>query len=369
MNDIELNFDRLCKAVHECLLCQRMQGSQRVLNRSVGSLNAKIMFIGEAPGRLGADDTGIPFHGDKSGHNFEELLEFSGLNRADIYITNAALCNPKDESGNNSTPNLSEITNCSKFLTEQIKLVNPEIVVTLGSSALSATKIIEDHMLSLKTHVRTANAWFGRVLIPIYHPGQRAMISRSMANQRSDYQFISDYSKKVLKKPQTNRGKVAIDVALIIDYLFTKKDSYTYFSLHKLFYLIEYKSVIRFGHKITNSYIIRQKDGPYVTDLNLFKIKKALPYLQIRNLSKVNILLYRQSFSLFEERLVDQYDIPQEIQELIDSVYVEHGNKSNAALKKSVYFTQPMRNILHKESIEKINLYNTPIEFNISSSY
>src|SRR5438128_2012162 len=102
MNDNEIVFNNLCKEVQSCKLCPRMNNSLRVLNHSVGSLNAKIMFIGEAPGRLGADDSGIPFHGDKSGHNFEELLEFANLNRGDLYITNSVLCNPKDEKGNNS---------------------------------------------------------------------------------------------------------------------------------------------------------------------------------------------------------------------------------------------------------------------------
>ena len=280
MNELELKFDELCKNVHNCILCHRMEGSQRVLNRSVGSLNAKIMFIGEAPGRLGADDTGVPFHGDKSGHNFEELIEFAGLNRSNIYITNAVLCNPKDDTGNNSTPNTLELTNCSKYLSEQINLICPEIIVTLGANALAATNIIERHSLILKKHVRTANVWNDRILIPLYHPGQRAMMSRSMANQRSDYQFVADYLKKIDKKPKAQKGKSSLNVALIVDYLFSIKDSYTYFAIHKLFYLIEYKSVQRFGYKLTNSYIIRQKDGPYVTDLNLYRLKKALPYLQ-----------------------------------------------------------------------------------------
>jgi uracil-DNA glycosylase len=69
-----VEFDSLCKEVQNCKLCPRMKGSQRVLNYSAGNLEAKIMFIGEAPGRLGADESGIPFHGDKAGNNFEILI-------------------------------------------------------------------------------------------------------------------------------------------------------------------------------------------------------------------------------------------------------------------------------------------------------
>ena len=100
----EQAFEELCAAVQRCRKCQRMEGSKRVLNRAAGALNATIMFIGEAPGRLGADASEIPFHGDKAGHNFEELLEGASLSRADIFVTNAVLCNPKDENGNNAPP-------------------------------------------------------------------------------------------------------------------------------------------------------------------------------------------------------------------------------------------------------------------------
>jgi len=342
-----------------------MESSQRVLNHSSGTLKADIMFVGEAPGRLGADASGIPFHGDKSGHNFEELLEFAKLNRANIFVTNAVLCNPKDDDGNNSTPTKTEVSNCSIHLKEQIEIINPKIVVTLGAVALESTKHVASHSLNLKESVRTANKWFGRILIPLYHPGQRAMIHRSMANQRSDYQFIADKLKPLLKTPANNKtsSRPQLNVALIIDYLFHLKSSYTYFALHKLFYLIEYKSVQKFGQRLTNSYIIRQKDGPYCTELHLLKLKKALPYIATKNLSSSNILLYKMPMSLFEQRLIDQFQIDDDAKKLIEDVVVEHGSKSNAGLKRTVYFTRPMRNILMLENENKLNLYNSPISF------
>src|ERR1700722_9261259 len=97
MTDAESQFDALVSEVNACRACPRMSGSQRVLSRAAGQLDARVMFIGEAPGRLGADGSGIPFHGDKAGNNFEELLERVGLTRYAIFVTNAALCNPKDE--------------------------------------------------------------------------------------------------------------------------------------------------------------------------------------------------------------------------------------------------------------------------------
>src|ERR1700744_5769722 len=131
-------FEKLVEDVRFCILCERMCNSSRILGRSSGDLSALMMFMGGAPGRLGADDTAIPFHGDKAGENFEKLIAQANISRYDFFITNAVLCNPKDEKGNNATPTKSEVVNCSKFLRRQLELIQPRIVVTLGSQALQA---------------------------------------------------------------------------------------------------------------------------------------------------------------------------------------------------------------------------------------
>ncbi len=125
-------FEHFSKSVQQCNLCQRAYSSLKVLSDRNGNIYSKIIFIAEAPGRLGAEKTGIPLCGDKTGENFELLLKNIGWNRNDIFITNAILCNPKIESGNNATPNLEEIKNCSFFLMMTINLINPDLIVTLG---------------------------------------------------------------------------------------------------------------------------------------------------------------------------------------------------------------------------------------------
>lgn len=363
MSELLLKFDKLCKEVHDCILCPRMKDSQRVLNYSAGNLKAELMFIGEAPGRLGADASEIPFHGDKSGNNFEALLEFAGINRKEVFITNSALCNPKDEKGNNTTPSKREIENCNKFLMEQIQLVNPKIVVTLGAMALEATKSLSTHNFSLKGNVRTTNQWFNRLLIPLYHPGQRAMIHRSFANQRSDYQFVKEQLGRI--NNQTNRkvtGKTAKDVLVVVDYIFTLFGELSYFALHKIFYLIEYQSISVLNRRLTNAYIVRQKDGPYCTDLHLSKLQKGFPLMKI---SKRNGALYLgkgQALTLFDQQdLMTETILDNEEKELINQVIKKYGGLSHSELKTKVYLTLPMREMLKKESEMKINLYNAPI--------
>src|SRR5690348_992986 len=107
------SFDRLIGEVQSCDRCPSMEGCTRVLSWANGPAGAPVMFVGEAPGRLGADRTAVPFHGDKAGDNFELLLRLAKLSRRDVFVTNAVLCNPRDEDGNNAPPSKSVLRNCA----------------------------------------------------------------------------------------------------------------------------------------------------------------------------------------------------------------------------------------------------------------
>lgn len=194
----------LVESANRCNLCERMCGRIKVLSEKNGNINAKVVFIGEAPGRLGADRTGIPFYGDQAGRNFERLLRFAGLDRSEVFITNAVLCNPRDEKGNNSTPNKKEVQNCSLFLSLLIDIIEPELIVPLGSCALSSLQIINAHQLALRQDVRKPTPWGKYIVLPMYHPGPRAVIHRSVTTQNEDFSFLgammgqSDLHEKML---------------------------------------------------------------------------------------------------------------------------------------------------------------------------
>lgn len=352
-------FETLCNKVHYCTRCERMENSSRILSRAAGPLDAEIMFIGEAPGRLGADASHIPFHGDQAGHNFEELISFAGLTRARMFVTNAALCNPKDSKGNNSTPTKLELTNCSIHLKEQIEIVNPKIIVTLGAAALEALKIIKPHQLRISDAVRTARRWNGRILIPLYHPGRRAMIHRSMANQRSDYQFVADEFRKLSKSRSRSGGITKSSVAQVAKALIEGCDTLSYFGLHKLMYLTEYRSVLVSGRRLTDAFFLRQKDGPYCTDLQLSKLQKAIPELEVISKGGKTFLQMSQKNLFCDD---EQPDIGSEAREIIDRVIGETKTLSDAKLKTKVYLTKPMRKMLRQEQVLALNLYNAPID-------
>ena len=169
-----------------------MCGRQAVLSNLNGSIDAQIMFVGEAPGRKGADRTRVPFSGDQSGANLERFMRSIQLPREQVFITSAALCNPRTDSGANRKPTQKELSNCSGFLRRTIELVNPRIVVALGSVALEALKRLHSHQLNLKDHAAQIHRWDGRLLVPIYHPSPQVLAShRREQQQLSDYQVVA----------------------------------------------------------------------------------------------------------------------------------------------------------------------------------
>ena len=193
-------FNELVKDAAGCTLCPAMCGRSAVLSELNGSPDARIMFIGEAPGRKGADRTRVPFSGDQSGANFDRFLGSINVTRKEIFITSAALCNPRSESGANRKPSQKELANCSSFLRRTIDVVNPRVIVTLGSVALEALKRIQYHELNLKTAAAQIHSWNNRVLVPIYHPSPQVLAShRREAEQLADYKIVKRGLKQIGK--------------------------------------------------------------------------------------------------------------------------------------------------------------------------
>ena len=168
-------FAALVATVAACRHCPAMEGRRRVLTTANGDIDAPIMFIAEAPGRGGAEQTGVPFSGDFSGRTFERLLDAVGWTRADLFITNAALCNPQGKSGANRPPSGQELRNCSGHLRATLAIVDPPVVVTLGAVALAALGRIEAHGLKLTEARGTPHAWYGRTLVPLFHPSPKVL--------------------------------------------------------------------------------------------------------------------------------------------------------------------------------------------------
>ncbi|HYP53668.1 MAG TPA: uracil-DNA glycosylase [Pyrinomonadaceae bacterium] len=185
-------FARLVAEAAACRKCPAMCGRAAVLSERNGRPDAPVMFVGEAPGRQGGDRTRVPFSGDQSGRNFTRYLASINLPRERVFITNAAMCNPRTESGANRRPTAREVSNCSGFLRRQLELVNPLVVVTLGGVALAALRAVEYHDFTLKESAGKVQEWWGRRLVPLYHPSPQVLASHRREDaQLRDYEAVA----------------------------------------------------------------------------------------------------------------------------------------------------------------------------------
>ena len=172
-----------------------MSQSRRVLSERNGDWNAKVLFVAEAPGRLGAEVTGIPLCGDRTGDRFEELLRAMQLHRSTVFVTNAVLCNPRDTDGNNDQPSATELANCLGFLERTIALVAPILVVALGRVALESLKKIHPHQCTIQGSCGTVMPWGSRHLGVLYHPSPRTQTQRTWDLQIADATLIGQFAR------------------------------------------------------------------------------------------------------------------------------------------------------------------------------
>ncbi|WP_336986185.1 uracil-DNA glycosylase family protein [Altererythrobacter aquiaggeris] len=338
-------FANLVADAQVCSQCSEMAGCNRVLTDANGNPSARIMFVGEAPGRLGAERTAIPFHGDAAGENFDRLLRLAGFSRRDIFVTNAVLCNPTDEHGNNRPPSVKNLKNCAELLERQIQTINPEIIVTLGAKALQALNYISEHNLQISTSVRTMNNWFGRTLVPLYHPGARAMIHRNFPTQTADYYFLSEQFKRYNQAKKIRGQSAPKDRSgwEVVEYLLSKLGSASLFRLHKILYLLDYRSQIEDDHPITDFFYIRQKDGPYCVELGT-KWYRDFDYADLKFVQGKPFVNW-QNLGLFDQPI----SIEQETKRKIDQWLEPLEKLSDAQLKTRAYLTRPMKAALRAE--------------------
>lgn len=181
----------LVREAQACRICPNLADKTAVLSELNGSLTPKVFFIGEAPGRAGADRTRRPFYGDKSGDNFQRLLDSIGLDRSEIFITSAVMCSPRSATDANRKPTTTEIKNCSSYLQRSIELIRPSLIATLGGVALEALSRISYHEFKLKTHAGNALNWNGTKLVPLYHPSPQVVAAqRGLHLQLQNFQVL-----------------------------------------------------------------------------------------------------------------------------------------------------------------------------------
>ncbi|HEY5477173.1 MAG TPA: uracil-DNA glycosylase [Tepidiformaceae bacterium] len=152
-------FETLCESVRGCMLCPLAKTRNRAVPGE-GPIDAEIMFIGEAPG-MNEDKQGRPFVG-AAGQFLEELLGAAGLKRDEVYICNVLKCRPPG----NRDPLPTEIETCRAYLDEQIDMVDPLVIVTLGR--FSMARYFPGQTIS-RIHGRPKESG-GCFYVPMFHP-------------------------------------------------------------------------------------------------------------------------------------------------------------------------------------------------------
>ncbi len=167
-----------------CVRCGLSEGRTNVVF-GYGDPDADLMIVGEGPGQH-EDEQGLPFVG-RSGQLLDQLLGEIDLRREDnVYIGNVVKCRPPG----NRDPRQDEIDTCKSYLREQLRLIDPKVVVTLGNFSSKLLLRTDDGITRLRGR---AYEWWGRFLVPTFHPAAALRGSaRVLEDMRSDFGLVAD---------------------------------------------------------------------------------------------------------------------------------------------------------------------------------
>ncbi|MBI5265736.1 MAG: uracil-DNA glycosylase [candidate division Zixibacteria bacterium] len=149
-----------CEAINKCQLCE-LGATRNKFVYGVGNPQAKLMFIGEAPGAE-EDRRGEPFVG-RAGQLLDQILLAIKFTRQDIYIANILKCRPP----NNRDPLPEEMNKCTPYLNEQIRIIEPKLICLLGRIAAQALLKTSTPLGKLRGHWHEHN---GVPVLVTYHP-------------------------------------------------------------------------------------------------------------------------------------------------------------------------------------------------------
>jgi DNA polymerase len=173
----------LQKFVDGCTRC-KLSKSRTNIVFGQGNPKARLMFVGEAPGR-DEDEQGLAFVG-RAGQLLTKIIEAIGMKREDVFICNVLRCRPP----NNRNPEPDEVASCMPFLDETIRLVEPRVIVTLGTFAAQAVLGTDESIGRLRGRWRTAK---GTRVMPTFHP---AFLLRSPERKKDvweDMKLVRDF--------------------------------------------------------------------------------------------------------------------------------------------------------------------------------
>jgi uracil-DNA glycosylase len=147
--------------IGDCTRCPLAYAGRRTIVFGDGDANARLMFVGEGPG-ADEDTSGIPFVG-KAGQLLNNMIQAMGLKREQVYIANIVKCRPPA----NRVPEPVEANTCDQFLLQQIDVVQPQVIVALGSTAATYLLGVKQSLSALRGRWHSCR---GAKLAVTYHP-------------------------------------------------------------------------------------------------------------------------------------------------------------------------------------------------------
>lgn len=189
MDDSYEKMTQLAQQIAVCEKCQ-LHLSRKKSVPGEGNIHSKILFIGEGPG-LNENETGRPFVG-QAGNFLNELLSTAKLKRQDVFITNVVKCRPPA----NRDPLPEELTACSSFLDEQIRLIDPLVIVTLGRFSMGRY-----FPLARISSIHGKGHWVdGRMIVPMFHPAAALHQPNLRDSIMHDFALLPTYLHEVEEK-------------------------------------------------------------------------------------------------------------------------------------------------------------------------
>ncbi|MBA3826617.1 MAG: uracil-DNA glycosylase [Ktedonobacterales bacterium] len=174
--------DSLEKVAAEVRVCQKCPLARTRIKAVPGDGpgDAEALFIGEGPG-MQEDRVGRPFVGP-AGQFLDEMLGSVQMQRSGVFVTNVVKCRPPE----NRDPSPDEIAACAPYLTRQLALINPKVVVTLGKHSMS--RFFSGEQIS-KIHGRLRNI-AGQPVLPLYHPAAALHRAELRQTELNDFQQV-----------------------------------------------------------------------------------------------------------------------------------------------------------------------------------
>ena len=176
-----------------CVKCPHLASSRKHVVFGVGSIDAQLMFVGEAPG-ADEDEQGEPFVG-KAGQLLTRIIQATGLSRADVYIANILKCRPDTpgQAAGNRKPTSEEMATCIPYLHEQIDLIRPKVLVALGATAVEGLLGKTIGITKLRGNWQT---YRGTPLMPTYHPAY-LLRNQAMSEKRRVWEDMLQVMEKL----------------------------------------------------------------------------------------------------------------------------------------------------------------------------